>query len=568
MTTNLTRSVTVGKQPDGDFVNLPADGSALNTSSVLTSTTLNESLSSSDTTITATSTSGFPTSGTFVIDEEEITYTGISVNNFTGCTRGANETIAVAHDNGVALNEAYESIWVDTDGWNSIEIFIKSDVISKPRGIIIEYTDDSNVSTPIVRARKKFSYRQNNIDAGFQNIRVEPALDGFRIRYLNNDTTQTTFYLDVTLKTNSNNFRFNTGRALATSDFLTEVALGNVSNYLVDVKYGRHPGLTSTEDPQDIFEGGDGNINNFYDGHPYEYIPETIDVVSDNAADDFYTSTTSAGDVTFSSPSGSTLTVNDTSHGASQGNLVTFSGAVSLGGNVTAAVLNQEYTIASITNVNSYTITLKDTDGNSVTVNGSDTGDGGSSVVGSYHGSGARTVRLYGLKTTTSIMYEYEDIQLNGTSAVTSTNTWWRVNRLIVIETGENSVNTGKLTCTASTSNNEFVVVLGEQGRSQLPVYTVPSSTKMVVKTVSVSITRANGSSCSGVVRFLSRDFGSRSWTCQRIYDITSGLNETEIIQGGIIFNAGTDIKFRIQSVSETSDQYVNAKFEFILLDI
>ena len=96
-------------------------------------------------------------------------------------------------------------------------------------------------------------------------------------------------------------------------------------------------------------------------------------------------STTSAGDVTFSATNGdATITVADTAHGAVKNDFVTFSGASSLGGNVTAAVLNQEYQIATIVNANSYTIEAKDTSGTTVTANASDSGNGGSSVVGTY----------------------------------------------------------------------------------------------------------------------------------------------------------------------------------------
>ena len=95
--------------------------------------------------------------------------------------------------------------------------------------------------------------------------------------------------------------------------------------------------------------------------------------------------TTSAGDVTFSATNGdATITVADTSHGASKNDFVTFSGAATLGGLITANVLNQEYQIATVVNANSYTIEAKDTDGATVTANASDSGNGGSSVVGAY----------------------------------------------------------------------------------------------------------------------------------------------------------------------------------------
>ena len=96
-------------------------------------------------------------------------------------------------------------------------------------------------------------------------------------------------------------------------------------------------------------------------------------------------STTGAGDVTFAATNGSsTITVTDSGHGAVEGDFVTFSGAASLGGNVTAAVLNQEYQVASVPTANTFTIVAKDTDGVTVTANSSDSGNGGSSVVGTY----------------------------------------------------------------------------------------------------------------------------------------------------------------------------------------
>jgi hypothetical protein len=107
--------------------------------------------------------------------------------------------------------------------------------------------------------------------------------------------------------------------------------------------------------------------------------------------------TTSAGDVTFAATNGSsTLTVTDTGHGALENDFVTFSGAASLGGNITADVLNQEYQISRIVNSNSYEVVAREVASlNDITIDGaytptpvlansSDTGNGGASVVGAY----------------------------------------------------------------------------------------------------------------------------------------------------------------------------------------
>ena len=106
--------------------------------------------------------------------------------------------------------------------------------------------------------------------------------------------------------------------------------------------------------------------------------------------------TTAAGDVTFGATNGSaTIDVADNNHGAATGDFVTFSGAASLGGQITADILNQEYQI-NVVDENNYTIeartvsTIASITDNGVlnptpvTADGSDTGNGGASVVGTY----------------------------------------------------------------------------------------------------------------------------------------------------------------------------------------
>jgi hypothetical protein len=75
------------------------------------------------------------------------------------------------------------------------------------------------------------------------------------------------------------------------------------------------------------------------------------------------------------------ITVTDTNHGAVTGDFVTFSGAVSLGGNITAAVLNAQYQILNVINANSYTFTASAT-ANATDASGSP--GGGASVVATY----------------------------------------------------------------------------------------------------------------------------------------------------------------------------------------
>jgi hypothetical protein len=104
-----------------------------------------------------------------------------------------------------------------------------------------------------------------------------------------------------------------------------------------------------------------------------------------------------------------------------EGDFVTISGAVSLGGNITAAVLNQEYQLVTVPNANTYTITA------SATANGSDTGTGGAGVDGVYQintgldttvGGTGWGAGLYSGMTTTAIQTQLNEALDNSETAI------------------------------------------------------------------------------------------------------------------------------------------------------
>ena len=107
---------------------------------------------------------------------------------------------------------------------------------------------------------------------------------------------------------------------------------------------------------------------------------------------------TTTDGITFAATNGSaTITATDNNHGAIVDDFVTISEAVSLGGNITADVLNQEYIILSVPDVNTFTFEARvaDTSIPSITTssglnptpvlaNSSDTGNGGGSADAAY----------------------------------------------------------------------------------------------------------------------------------------------------------------------------------------
>ena len=88
---------------------------------------------------------------------------------------------------------------------------------------------------------------------------------------------------------------------------------------------------------------------------------------------------TTTGTATFAASTGSAvLTVTDAAHGLVIGDFVTYTLAVSLGGAITATVLNQEYQIVSVPTVNTYTINV------TTLATAGDTGNGGGATVAKY----------------------------------------------------------------------------------------------------------------------------------------------------------------------------------------
>jgi len=92
-----------------------------------TATTVNEALDASETTITLTSATAFPTAGTILVDSELITYTGKSTNDLTGCTRGASGSTAATHSDGATATDAS-----DFGGWG---VAVKADQVQLEPGL-------------------------------------------------------------------------------------------------------------------------------------------------------------------------------------------------------------------------------------------------------------------------------------------------------------------------------------------------------------------------------------------------------------------------------------------------
>jgi len=95
-------------------------------------TTINEGglFAHDDMPLTVTDASGFPTSGTLLIDDEEITYTNVVGNDITITARGANGTTAVAHEDGTSVLLVQEGTFPGHNEWHILSAVNTDDLVT------------------------------------------------------------------------------------------------------------------------------------------------------------------------------------------------------------------------------------------------------------------------------------------------------------------------------------------------------------------------------------------------------------------------------------------------------
>jgi hypothetical protein len=106
-------------------------------------------------------------------------------------------------------------------------------------------------------------------------------------------------------------------------------------------------------------------------------------------------------------------------------------------------------------------------------------------------GTGARTIRIYGL-TAWDEKEVSEDLNMNGTGNVVTSNSYVIIHRMKVLTKGATSVNVGKITATALIDGTVTAQINPAQGQTQMSIYGWPSTQNLYLSQIFGSIRRAN----------------------------------------------------------------------------
>jgi hypothetical protein len=187
---------------------------------------------------------------------------------------------------------------------------------------------------------------------------------------------------------------------------------------------------------------------------------------------------------------------------------------------------------------------------------------------GAPNSVGARTLRVYGL-TSWDTAEVSEDITLDGTTAVNTTNSYVIIHRMKVLTKGGTAVNAGIISATAATDGTVTAAIIIGQGQTQMAIYGVPSTQTAYITGYYGSAIKA-ASACRGSVELFVNPEPDAELT-KFLVKHTNGWDTTGTSYIQHKFNpyfkvAGPAI-IKVQTISSAADTDFSAGFDLILVD-
>lgn len=161
---------------------------------------------------------------------------------------------------------------------------------------------------------------------------------------------------------------------------------------------------------------------------------------------------------------------------------------------------------------------------------------------GAPAGTGAQIIRVYGLDADYNEVYE--DIVLNGTTAVAGSVLFLRINQAIVLAAGTGKTNAGNITIRDAGAGTTRSYIVAARSVSEVGVWTVPAGHKMYAQGWLIASRDATGTSSADVEFYTTKD-GVRkiSWSA-----IVSGTLQADFTLPHM-FDEKTDVEVVVSRV-------------------
>ena len=189
-----------------------------------------------------------------------------------------------------------------------------------------------------------------------------------------------------------------------------------------------------------------------------------------------------------------------------------------------------------------------------------------SSTADTSAGTGARTVVIYGLDANYNEISE--TVTLNGQTAVSTTNSYLRIFRIIVTSAGSGNQNAGVIyagtgTVTTGVPANIYATIAIGDNQTLMALWTVPAGhTAYLLQTDITLATTQNNKYCT--VSVVSRPFGQVFQVKDRF--VKSESSTTQQYSIPVRFEEKTDIEVRAIGDSSGADISISAGLDFIYI--
>jgi len=181
-------------------------------------------------------------------------------------------------------------------------------------------------------------------------------------------------------------------------------------------------------------------------------------------------------------------------------------------------------------------------------------------------GTGARTVQIFGLDG--SYNEASETISLNGQTAVTTVNSYIRMNRALVLTAGSGGANAGNIyvgtgTVTAGVPANIYTIINGDGSNQTLQAFwTIPAGYTAYIYQTNISTGTSSATPAILTTLLVARPFGG-VFNTKEVITISTG-NHLQDYSFPIKLTEKTDIEFRAESSSASTTFNVSASLNIL----